>query len=120
MEFYDAMSTRRAVRRLKSDPISKDMLNRVLTAATWVRTGGKHQAWRIITVQDAKKKAALADLHKPHWQQYTPAYEAALANATLDVAKKSRCSLEAVTYLAEKLQNARPSVFSVSLWMAPQ
>ena len=35
MELYDAMSTLRAVRRIKPDPIPEHVLDRVLTAATW-------------------------------------------------------------------------------------
>ena len=103
MELYDAMSTLRAVRRLKSDPIPDDVLDRVLTAATWAPTGGNHQAWRIIAVQDPAKKRALADLYKPHWLNYVPAYEAALNGAPKNVAEKSRRTLTAGTYLAEHL-----------------
>lgn len=105
MELYDAMSTLRAVRKLKPDPIPPEVLDRVLTAATWAPTGGNHQAWRIIAVQDSAKKQAMADLYKPHWVNYVPAYEAALANAPADVAEKSKRTLNAGTYLAENLQN---------------
>ena len=56
MELYDAMSTLRAVRRIKPDPIPDDVLQRVLQAATWAPTGGNHQSWRIIAVQDSGKK----------------------------------------------------------------
>jgi nitroreductase len=103
MELYDAMSTLRAVRRLKSEPIPNDVLERVLTAAIWAPTGGNHQSWRIIAVQDAKKKQALADLYKPHWMEYVPAYEAALEGAPKEVAEKSKRTLNAGTYLAEHL-----------------
>ena len=44
MELYDAMSTLRAVRRLKPDPIPDDVLQRVLQAAAWAPTGGNAQA----------------------------------------------------------------------------
>lgn len=103
MELYDAMSTLRAVRRLKPDPIPKDVLDKVLTAATWAPTGGNHQAWRIVAVQDEAKKRKLAELYKPHWLNYVPAYEAALSGAPAEVAEKSRRTLNAGTYLAEHL-----------------
>lgn len=105
MELYEAMSTLRAVRRLKPDPIPEDVLNRVLTAATWAPTGGNHQAWRIIAVQNSAKKRALAELYQPHWASYVPQYEAALANAPKDVAERSRRTFKAGTYLAENLQH---------------
>ncbi len=105
MELLEAMSTLRAVRRLKPDPIPDEVLERVLTAATWAPTGGNHQAWRIIAVQDPEKKRALAELYQPHWAAYVPQYEAALANAPKDVAERSMRTLKAGTYLAENLQH---------------
>ena len=35
MDLYEAMSTLRAVRRLRPDPIDAEIIDRVLTAATW-------------------------------------------------------------------------------------
>ena len=67
MEIYDAMSTLRAVRRLRPDPIAGDVLERILTAATWAPTGGNMQPWRIVVVTDAEKKQRLEDLYRPHW-----------------------------------------------------
>ena len=72
MELYQAMSTLRAVRRLKPDPIPQAVLARVLTAATWAPTGGNHQSWRIIAVNDRHLKQKMADLYKPHWRSYIP------------------------------------------------
>ena len=66
MEIYDAMSTLRAVRRIRPDPIPSDVLRRVLTAATWAPTGGNHQPWRMIAVQDAALKQGMEDLYRPH------------------------------------------------------
>lgn len=74
MDLYDAMSTLRAVRRLRPDPIDDEIIERVLTAATWAPTGGNTQPWRILAVTDADKKQALQDLYKPHWDSYLPGY----------------------------------------------
>jgi nitroreductase len=49
---YEAMRTLRAVRRLRSDPVPDEVLNRVLEAATWAPTGGNRQPWRIVVVKD--------------------------------------------------------------------
>ena len=48
IELREAMSTLRAVRRLRPDPIPDDVLRRVLQAATWAPSGGNRQAWRAI------------------------------------------------------------------------
>ncbi len=78
MDLYDAMSTLRAVRRLRPDPIAEDVLQRIFSAATWAPTGGNTQPWRLIAVTTPEKKQALQDLYKPHWDAYVPGYEARL------------------------------------------
>jgi nitroreductase len=67
---YEAMSTTRAVRRLRPDPIPDDVLRRVLEAASWAPSGGNRQPWRVIVVKDPAKKKVLRDLYAPVWQQY--------------------------------------------------
>ncbi len=106
MELYDAMSTLRAVRRIKPDPIPEDVLQRVLTAATWAPTGGNHQSWRIIVVKKPDLKQALEDLYRPHWEGYIPGYEAHMAHMTPAQAESSRRALNAGTYLANHLHEA--------------
>ncbi len=103
MNLYDAMSTLRAVRRLRSDPIPEDVLERVLTAATWAPTGGNLQPWHMIAVRDPAKKKALQALYAPRWQAYTGHYEDRLKGASEEQAEKSRKSLKAGDYLAETL-----------------
>ena len=49
-DIYEMMSTLRAVRRLRPDPIPDDVLNRVLQAAAWAPTGGNMQPWRVVVV----------------------------------------------------------------------
>ena len=52
MQLYDAMSTLRAVRRLRTDPIPDEVMERVLQAACWAPTGGNMQPWKVIVVTD--------------------------------------------------------------------
>lgn len=106
MELYQAMSTLRAVRRLKPDPIPEDVLQRVLSAATWAPTGGNHQPWRIIAVREAALKQALEDLYRPHWESYIPGYEAHMLDMPAQAAESSRRALNAGTYLANHLHEA--------------
>ena len=70
MDLYDAMSTLRAVRRLRPDPIPADVLDRVLQAACWAPTGGNQQPWKVIVVTDPEIKAGLRDIYRPEWQRY--------------------------------------------------
>lgn len=70
-DLYEIMSTLRAVRRLKPDPIPPDVLERVLQAACWAPTGGNVQPWRVIVVRSPERKQALQDIYRPEWQNYT-------------------------------------------------
>jgi len=68
---YEAMSTLRAVRRLRPDPIPDDALRRILEAATWAPTGGNAQPWRMVVVRDRAKMAALGSLYAARWAAYS-------------------------------------------------
>lgn len=103
MELYDAMSTLRAVRRLKPDPIPDDVVERILTAATWAPTGGNMQPWRIVAVTDPDKKQSLEDLYRPHWESYIPGYERRMQDMSPGAQASSRKALEAGTYLANHM-----------------
>jgi nitroreductase len=106
MELYDAMSTLRAVRRIRPDPVPDEVLERVFQAATWAPTGGNHQGWRIVAVRDPGKKQALEDLYRPHWEGYIPGYEAHMANMPEAERDSSARALAAGTYLANHLHEA--------------
>ena len=71
VEIYAAMSTLRAVRRLKKDPIAPEVLQRILQAAAWAPSGGNVQPWRVMVVRDIEKRSALGDLYRPEWAKYS-------------------------------------------------
>lgn len=73
IDLYRAMSTTRAVRRLRADPIPDVVLRRVLEAATWAPSGGNRQPWRVIVLRDPEKKRVLRDLYRESWRAYTRA-----------------------------------------------
>jgi nitroreductase len=78
IDLYEAMSTLRAVRRLKPDPIPDDVLQRILKAASWAPTGGNAQPWRIIVVKNSDSKRRLGDLYAERWQQFSGMYRGRL------------------------------------------
>lgn len=73
-ELYGVMSTLRAVRRLRPDPIPDDVLERVLQAACWAPTGGNTQPWRVVVVTDDEGKRALQDVYEPEWVSYAAGF----------------------------------------------
>jgi nitroreductase len=106
MDLYDAMSTLRAVRRLRPDPIPEDVLERVFTAATWAPTGGNLQPWRIIAVRAPDTKQSLEDLYRPHWNTYVPRYHDKMANMAPAQKASSQRALDAGDYLATHMHEA--------------
>ena len=79
IDLFEAMSTLRAVRRLRTDPVPDDVLRKVLTAATWAPNGGNRQGWRFLAVRNAETKRALRELYLPIWTGYENAHKPAIA-----------------------------------------
>jgi len=96
-----AMSTLRAVRRLKPDEIPDDVLRRVLEAASWVPTGGNAQPWRVIVVRDREKMARLGTLYAKGWHAYAKGHRALIADAPEAMRDASEKTFAAGDYLAE-------------------
>ena len=78
---YEAMSTLRAVRRLRTDPIPDAVLERVLQAATWAPSGGNQQPWRAIAVRDAEKRRRLQQLYIGPWKEYAASHSLCVRRA---------------------------------------
>jgi nitroreductase len=62
MDALQAIRKRRSVRRYTDRPVSDEDLDEVLRLALLAPTGGMIQAWSLIAVRDAERRAALADL----------------------------------------------------------
>jgi len=97
---YEAQSTCRAVRRLRPDPIPDEVLQRVLTAATWAPSGGNTQPWRIVAVRDPSRRRALRDLYEPLWQRYAKTYRAATGELEGEAAVRRDRMIAAADHLA--------------------
>lgn len=61
MDVFEAMSTCRAIRYLKPDPIDEKLIEEVITAATWSPSPGNSQGRDFIVVADPAKKQAIGD-----------------------------------------------------------
>jgi nitroreductase len=101
MDVYEAMRTLRAVRRLKPDPIPRDVLNRVLEAATFAPTGGNAQPWRIVAVSESAPKQRLGELYADRWHHYTRRFRPFPTDLPADVRERTERTLKAGDYLAD-------------------
>jgi len=98
---YAAMSTLRAVRRLRPDPVPDPVLRRVLEAASWAPTGGNVQPWRVVAVRDEARKQRLGELYAERWASYSAQHRKLIADAPESVRERTERMLAAGNYLAE-------------------
>jgi nitroreductase len=97
---YEAMSTLRAVRRLRPDPVPDAVLRRVLEAASWAPTGGNVQPWRVVVVRDSGRKQQLAALYAERWAAYSKQHLAQLEGAPEALRARTERMLGAGDHLA--------------------
>ena len=105
-DLYETMSTLRAVRKLRTDPVPDDVLERVLQAACWAPTGGNQQPWRVVVVTDPEKKAGLQEIYRPEWQAYTEGFMARLSRLPPEELDKWKRIAAAGDHLADHLHEA--------------
>jgi nitroreductase len=74
------MSTMRAMRRLRPDPVPDELLARLVEAATWGPSGSNSQAYQFVVVTDRDVMAELAVL----WKRCVDAYLASVGRRVPD------------------------------------
>ena len=67
MDFFDVVTTQRAMRRLKPDPIPDAALRQIMGAAICAPSGGNRQGWSFLVIRDAAKRARLGELYREAW-----------------------------------------------------
>ncbi len=105
-DLYETMSTLRAVRKLRPDPIPADVLERVLQAACWAPTGGNMQPWRVIVVADPEVKQGLADIYGPEWEKYSTNFMKRISGLPAEEYAKWERIMVAGDHLADHLAEA--------------
>lgn len=67
----ELMATMRAMRRLKPDPVPREILTELVRAATWAPSGSDAQHYGFVVVTDRSAMAQLAELWRDCVQTYT-------------------------------------------------
>jgi nitroreductase len=76
MDFFEVANTQKAMRRLKTDPVSDEDLWKILQTATMAPSGGNRQPWNFIVIKDAEKKRKIGAWYLDAWKKsYGPARE---------------------------------------------
>jgi len=81
VDIFEAINTQRAMRRLKPDPVSDELIWKLLDAAVRAPSGGNRQPWNFIVVRDQATKKQIAEWYLDAWNKsYGLIREAAMAN----------------------------------------
>src|SRR5262249_620582 len=67
MDFFDVVTTQRAMRRLKTDSIAEDVLQKIMDAAICAPSGGNRPNWSFVVVRDPAKRTRLGELYREAW-----------------------------------------------------
>jgi nitroreductase len=70
MSLEEAMTTQRAIRRLKTDPVDDALVLKLIELALKAPTGSNAQSWEFIVVRDPVVKGKLARLNRQAWNIY--------------------------------------------------
>lgn len=95
----EGIRTTRAIRRLKPDPVPRELVRKVCEAGTFAPSGGNRQPWTFIAVTDAERRAWIAERYRRCFRDYiAPAVEAARAP---DYPAAMRRNMESAMWLAD-------------------
>jgi nitroreductase len=66
---FEAMYSQKALRRLKADPVSDDLVKKLVDAAIRAPSGGNTQPWSFIVIKDPSTKQKIAEWYLDAWNQ---------------------------------------------------
>jgi nitroreductase len=73
-DLWEVMSTARAVRRYRDEPVDRAVIDRCLEAATWAPSGGNQQPWRFVELRAPELRAIIGEAARADWQIMTEFY----------------------------------------------
>ena len=105
-DLFETMSTMRAMRRLKPDPVPDELIFKILRAGQAAASGGNTQRWRFLVLKDpAKKKAVQAYYKRLFDESVGPRYASSPPPPGSDPARYRR-QHAAVEYLTDHYHEA--------------
>ena len=109
----EGMRSTRAIRRLRPDPVPRELIRKVCEAGTFAPSGGNRQPWFFIAVTKADRRRWVADRYRPAFHAYIqPVLEAANAPSYPEAKRRN---LRAAVHLADHLHEA-PVLLFVAGW----
>jgi nitroreductase len=69
-ELYELMRCAPSTRRFTDEPVSREVLERVLENARFAPSGGNRQGWRVVVVTDPRLRRRMRELYEAPWDDY--------------------------------------------------
>jgi nitroreductase len=111
-DLFEIMATTRSMRRLKPDPVSPELIRKILDAGVSAPSGGNMQRWRFLVVKDPKVKLTVGAYYKRAWNEIVaPRYRAG-EPAPGTAPERFQRMLDAAQYLADQIHEA-------PVWIVP-
>ena len=105
-ELFETISTTRAMRRLKSDPVPDEMIRQVLKAGLCAPSGGNRQTWGFIVVEDPDIKSQVQVYYKQAFDEIIGPHYASSAPPPGVAGEQYARQHDAVGYLTEHFHEA--------------
>lgn len=105
---FEAVSTSRAVRRFRPDPIPDSILRQILQAATQAPNGSNRQRWRFVVIRDPGLRRRVGDVYRRAVEDLMPPETAAAGMAPAE-----RRLFEASWHLAKHMGTEPPVLLLV-------
>jgi len=61
-DILDVISTRQSIRRYTAQPVSDEMIDKILEAARWTPSGENEQPWKLIVVRDREIRRQIGEV----------------------------------------------------------
>jgi nitroreductase len=104
VSLLEGIRTTRAIRRLRPDPVPRELIRKVCEAGTFAPSGGNRQPWMFIAVTDPERRRWIADRYRPVFHAYIQRAVEAAKNPSYPEAK--RRNVLASIHLADHLHEA--------------
>jgi len=62
MDIFELIKTRRSIRKFTGEPVSDEMVDRIIEAGTWAPSGMNNQPWEFAVVKDKDLKSEISKL----------------------------------------------------------
>ena len=106
LDLFEVMSTCRAIRRLRTDPVPETLVRRLIEAANYAPSGRNLQRARWIVVRDPEQRLRIAELNKIASVDHATAARAAEHDLPHDDREQRRRMWDAVLWQSEHMHEA--------------